>query len=162
VNATAITVRLNGRPVELVVTPEQSLLEALRVGAGATEVKRGCGEGVCGTCTVLLDSEPVNSCLIFAVQVDGSEVTTVRGLADEGELHPLQQGFLAHSAAQCGFCTPGMLLTATWFLARNPRASRDELRAAISGNLCRCTGYTKILDALEEYRDASAGAPRGD
>jgi carbon-monoxide dehydrogenase small subunit len=163
VSAGPITLRLNGRPAELLVTPEQTLLEALRVGVGATEVKRGCGEGVCGTCTVLLDGEPVNSCLIFAVQADGAEVTTVRGLpADAEGLHPLQAGFLAHSAAQCGFCTPGMLLTATWFLEHHPGATRAELRDAISGNLCRCTGYTKILDALEEYRDARAEGVRGD
>jgi carbon-monoxide dehydrogenase small subunit len=162
VSAGPITLRLNGRPAELLVTPEQTLLEALRVGAGATEVKRGCGEGVCGTCTVLLDGEPVSSCLVFAVQADGAEVTTVRGLAGDDELHPLQQGFLAHAAAQCGFCTPGMLLTATWFLERNPEASRAELRAALAGNLCRCTGYTKILDAVEEYRDARAEVGGGD
>jgi len=158
-----ITLRLNGRETPLTVSAEQSLADALRTGAGATEVKRGCGEGVCGTCTVLLDGEPVNSCLVFAVQVDGADVTTVRGLSADGEeLHPLQAGFLAHSAAQCGFCTPGMLLTATWYLEHDPDASRAELREAISGNLCRCTGYTKILDALEEYRDARAEARGGD
>jgi carbon-monoxide dehydrogenase small subunit len=158
-----VTLLLNGRETALTVAPEQSLADALRAGAGATEVKRGCGEGVCGTCTVLLDGEPVNSCLIFAVQADGAEVTTVRGLpADAEGLHPLQAGFLAHSAAQCGFCTPGMLLTATWFLEQHPGATRAHLRDAISGNLCRCTGYTKILDALEEYRDARAEGVRGD
>jgi carbon-monoxide dehydrogenase small subunit len=124
-------------------------------------VKRGCGEGVCGTCTVLLDGEPVSSCLVFAVQADGAAVTTVRALADGEELHPLQEAFLAHAAAQCGFCTPGMLLTATWYLDRHPRASREELREALSGNLCRCTGYTGILDALEAYRDGLPEAAGG-
>jgi aerobic carbon-monoxide dehydrogenase small subunit len=143
--------------------PDATLLDVLRDELGLTGTKYGCGEGECGACTVLLDGEPVNSCLVFAVQVDGADVTTVRGLSADGEeLHPLQAGFLAHSAAQCGFCTPGMLLTATWYLEHDPDASRAELREAISGNLCRCTGYTKILDALEEYRDARAEARGGD
>jgi carbon-monoxide dehydrogenase small subunit len=145
--------QLNGRPVEVWVSPEQSLLEVLRTEAGATDVKLGCGEGVCGTCTVLLDGEPVNACLMFAVQAEGASVTTVRGLGDERELHPLQQSFLRHGGAQCGFCTPGMILTAYWYLDQNPDATREELRTALAGNMCRCTGYTKILDALEAYRD---------
>jgi carbon-monoxide dehydrogenase small subunit len=153
---TTVGLQLNGRPVELSVAPGDTLLDALRVAAGATEVKRGCGEGVCGTCTVLLDGEPVSSCLVFAVQADGAAVTTVRALAHGEELHPLQEAFLAYGAAQCGFCTPGMLLTATWHLERNPGASREELREALSGNLCRCTGYAAILDAVEAYRDGSA------
>ncbi len=148
-----ISVRINGHLVEVTVEPNMSLLELLRTQAGAPEVKLGCGEGVCGTCTVLLDGEPVNSCLLFAVQVDGHEVTTVRGLADDGELHPLQRSFLEHAGSQCGFCTPGMLLTAKWYLDGHPAAGREELRAALAGNLCRCTGYTKILDAVEAYRD---------
>jgi carbon-monoxide dehydrogenase small subunit len=150
---TTIALHLNGRPVELDVAPGITLLELLRGPGGATEVKLGCGEGVCGCCTVLFDGEPVNACLMLAAQADGAAVTTVRGLAGDRDLHPLQEAFLAHGAAQCGFCTPGMLLTAVWFLERNPGASREQLRTAISGNLCRCTGYTKILDALEAYRD---------
>ncbi len=149
-----IALEVNGRPVSATVDPNMSLLELLRTEAGGLEVKLGCGEGVCGTCTVLLDGEPVNSCLTFAVQVDGRAVTTVRGLAAEGELHPLQEAFLTHAGSQCGFCTPGMLLTAKWYLDRHPRADREELRSALSGNFCRCTGYTKILDAIEAYRDA--------
>ena len=149
-----ISLQVNGRPVEAVVEPNMSLLELLRTQAGASEVKLGCGEGVCGTCTVLLAGEPVNSCLVFAVQAEGHEVTTVRGLAGEGEeLHPLQGSFLEHAGSQCGFCTPGMLLTAKWYLDGHPAAGREELRAALAGNLCRCTGYTKILDAVEAYRD---------
>jgi carbon-monoxide dehydrogenase small subunit len=156
-----VALQLNGRPVELSVAPGDTLLDALRVAGGATEVKRGCGEGVCGTCTVLLDGEPVSSCLVFAVQADGATVTTVRALAQADALHPLQEAFLDHAAAQCGFCTPGMLLTATWHLERNPAATREELREALSGNLCRCTGYTAILDAIEAYRDGHAEANGG-
>ena len=149
-----ISLLLNGHPVQAVVEPNMSLLELLRTEAGAPEVKLGCGEGVCGTCTVLLDGEPVSSCLVFAVQAEGHEVTTVRGLAAGGEdLHPLQRSFLEHAGSQCGFCTPGMLLTAKWYLDGHPAAGREELRAALAGNLCRCTGYTKILDAVEAYRD---------
>jgi aerobic carbon-monoxide dehydrogenase small subunit len=157
-----IDVRINGRPTTLVVSPNLSLLELLRTEAGSPEVKLGCGEGVCGTCTVLLDGEPVNSCLVFAVQADGCEITTVRGLAADGDLHDLQQAFLDHAGAQCGFCTPGMLLTVKWYLDRHPAADREELRAAIAGNLCRCTGYTKILDAVEAYRDLRRAADDGD
>jgi carbon-monoxide dehydrogenase small subunit len=153
-----ITLTVNGRDLEAWVTANQALLEVLRVQAGATEVKLGCGEGVCGTCAVLLDGEPVNACLMFAVQADGAAVTTVRGLAAEGELHPLQRSFLEHAGSQCGFCTPGMILTAHWYLEHHPDADREAIRAALAGNLCRCTGYTKILDAVEAYRDAPAGA----
>ena len=149
-----VSIEINGRPAEVWVEPNLSLLELLRDEGAATEVKLGCGEGVCGTCTVLLDGDPVNSCLMFAVQADGSKITTVRGLAPAGELHPLQQSFLDHAGSQCGFCTPGMVVTSKWYLDRHPRADRQELRQALSGNLCRCTGYTKILDALEAYRDS--------
>jgi aerobic-type carbon monoxide dehydrogenase small subunit (CoxS/CutS family) len=157
-----ISVTINGRPTELAVSPNLSLLELLRTEAGAPEVKLGCGEGVCGTCTVLLDGEPVNACLMFAVQADGCEITTVRGLATDGELHLLQQAFLDHAGSQCGFCTPGMILTAKWYLDRHPDADREELRRALAGNLCRCTGYTKILDAVEAYRDLRPRDGHGD
>jgi carbon-monoxide dehydrogenase small subunit len=156
-----ISLIVNGRERELWVDAQQSLLEVLRTEAGATEVKLGCGEGVCGTCAVLLDGEPVNACLVFAVQADGAALTTVRGLAPEGELHPLQKAFLEHAGSQCGFCTPGMILTAHWYVERNPGAGREEIRAALAGNLCRCTGYTKILDAVEAYRDACQEAHVG-
>jgi carbon-monoxide dehydrogenase small subunit len=134
----------------------------LRDDAGCPEVKLGCGEGVCGTCTVLLDGEPVNACLVFAVQTNGCEITTVRGLAGDGELHDLQNAFLDHAGSQCGFCTPGMLLVTKWYLDRHPEADREQLRHAIAGNLCRCTGYTKILDALEAYRDLRLEDGHGD
>jgi carbon-monoxide dehydrogenase small subunit len=157
-----INVTINGRPTELGVNSNLSLLEMLRTEAGCPEVKLGCGEGICGTCTVLLDGEPVNSCLVFAVQADGCEITTVRGLAADGELHGLQQTFIDHAGSQCGFCTPGMLLVSKWYLDRHPAADREELRHAIAGNLCRCTGYTKILDAIEAYRDRRPTSADGD
>jgi carbon-monoxide dehydrogenase small subunit len=157
-----INVTINGRPTELGVSSNLSLLELLRAEAGCPEVKLGCGEGVCGTCTVLLDGEPVNACLVFAVQADGCEITTVRGLAADGELHDLQNAFIEHAGSQCGFCTPGMLLVSKWYLDRHPAADREELRHAIAGNLCRCTGYTKILDAIEAYRDLGLKDADGD
>jgi len=157
-----VSLELNGRRTEAWVAMNETLLDVLRTQLGATEVKMGCGEGVCGTCTVLLDGEPVNACLLFAIQTDGASVTTVRGLAPPAELHPLQEILLEHGGAQCGFCTPGMILTAHWYLERHPTANRDEIRAALSGNLCRCTGYTKIIDAVEAYRDTSmSGAKDG-
>jgi carbon-monoxide dehydrogenase small subunit len=134
------------------VAAHQSLTEVLRTEAGATDVKYGCGEGVCGTCCVLLNGEPVNSCLVFAVQADGATIATLNGLVDDdGGLHPLQEAFLAHGAAQCGFCTGGMVLTAKWLLERDGSLDREQVRAGLSGNLCRCTGYTKILDAVMDY-----------
>ena len=156
-----IRLEVNGRTVHADVSMNQSLTEVLRTDAGATDVKYGCGEGVCGTCCVLLDGEPVNSCLVFAVQAAGSSITTLNGLvADDGGLHPLQEAFLAHGAAQCGFCTPGMVLTARWLLERDGALDREALRAGLSGNLRRCTGYTKILDAVEDY--ARGTVPSGD
>ncbi len=140
---------LNGRPVDMWVAPHETLLAVLRDTLGATEVKYGCGEGVCGTCTILLDGAPINACLILAVQVRGRAVTTVKGLGAGGDLHPLQRAFVAREAAQCGFCTPGMLLVAYAFVRDHPRPTRDEIRAALAGNLCRCTGYTRIVDAIE-------------
>ena len=162
-----IAFTLNGERREVRAAAHETLLQVLRDSLGAIEVKDGCGEGVCGTCTVLLDGEPVSSCLLLAARVAGRAVTTVRGLAPVGSLHPLQEAFVAHGAAQCGFCTPGMILTAHAFLqaarAAHRLPSRDEIRRAIAGNLCRCTGYVKIVDAIEA---ASTGdlppAPRRD
>jgi carbon-monoxide dehydrogenase small subunit len=144
-----IAFTLNGERREVRVAGHQTLLDLLRDDLGAVEVKEGCGEGVCGTCTVLLDGEPVSSCLVLAARAAGRQVMTVRGLAPAGSLHPLQEAFVAHGAAQCGFCTPGMILTAHAFLQDHRRPTRDEIRRAIAGNLCRCTGYTKIVDAIE-------------
>ena len=145
-----ITLTINGRPRDVDVEPHRTLLEVLRDTLGIFDAKEGCNEGVCGACTVLLDGQPVSSCLVLAVGTRGRPITTVRGLDDDG-LHPLQEAFLKHGAVQCGFCTPGMLLTALAFLERNPRADRDAIRTALEGNLCRCTGYTKIIDAIEDY-----------
>jgi aerobic carbon-monoxide dehydrogenase small subunit len=146
---------INGRARELEVEPHRTLLEVLRDTLGNFDAKEGCGEGVCGACTVLLDGRPVSSCLVLAVATRGRAITTVRGLARDGDLHPLQEAFVRHGAVQCGFCTPGMLLTALAFLGSEPRPDRDAIRAALAGNLCRCTGYAKIIDAIEEY----AGGP---
>lgn len=122
------------------------------------DVKEGCGEGVCGTCTVLLDGRPVSSCLVLAPRVEGAQVTTLAGLSRGGQPDPLQEAFVRHGAVQCGFCTPGMVLTAYAYLQEHPAATRDELRRALAGNLCRCTGYVKILDAVEAYaREVSRG-----
>lgn len=148
---------LNGHPVEVWASPHETLLAVLRDTVGATEVKYGCGEGVCGTCTVLLDGAPINACLLLGLQAHGRTVTTVRGLGGGG-LHPLQQAFVDHEAAQCGFCTPGMLLVAYAFLREHPAPTRGQIRAALAGNLCRCTGYTRIVDAVESCA-AAAGAP---
>jgi aerobic carbon-monoxide dehydrogenase small subunit len=148
---------INGRARETDVPPSQTLLEVLRDTLGIFDVKEGCGEGVCGACTVLLDGRPASSCLVLAVSVRGRPIVTVGGLARDGALHPLQDAFLRHGAVQCGFCTPGMLLTGLAFLERRPDADREAIRAALDGNLCRCTGYAKILDALEDYTRTATG-----
>jgi aerobic-type carbon monoxide dehydrogenase small subunit (CoxS/CutS family) len=150
---------LNGRLREVEVRANQTLLELLRDTLGIFDVKEGCDEGVCGACTVLLDGRPVSSCLLLAPSVRGRRVTTVRGLERGAGLHPLQEAFLKHGAVQCGFCTPGMLLTALAFLERHPAVTLEEIRTALEGNLCRCTGYAKIVDAVEAYArgDANGG-----
>lgn len=154
--ATMLRLRINGRNYDLAAHPAERLVEVLRHQAGITSVKEGCGTGQCGTCTVLLDGRPVVSCLIFAGEAVGREITTVEGLSRNGEMHPLQQAFLAHGAVQCGFCTPGMLLAAKALLDENARPSEEEIRRALVGNLCRCTGYRKIIDAIQSV----AGVPR--
>jgi carbon-monoxide dehydrogenase small subunit len=143
-----IEMTVNGDPVSVSVPAHYSLLEALRYGLRLTGSKQGCDKGDCGACTVLLDGLPVLACITPAPEAEGRAVTTVEGLAAPGALHPLQQKFEELGAAQCGFCTPGILMSAAALLQRNPRPTRDEIRAALSGNLCRCTGYTKILDAV--------------
>jgi len=152
-----IVLDVNGQDHETWVLPSQTLLDVLHDELGLADVRYGCGEGVCGTCTVLLDGEPVSGCLTLAVQAEGHRVITLRGLMGPGDaLHPLQECFLRRGAAQCGFCTPGMVLTALDAIKRLGRPTRDEIRDALVGNLCRCTGYTKILDAIEEYADLAA------
>ena len=144
---------INGSRLQVDVKPEETLLEVLHDRMGLSDVRYGCGEGVCGTCTVLLDGEPVSACLLLAVQAAGHEITTLRGLdgsAADG-LHPLQRTMLQLGGSQCGFCTPGVILTALSLGRRNPSATRDEIRHELVGNLCRCTGYTKIIDAIDTY-----------
>jgi len=143
-----IKLRVNGQEREIMVEPRQTLLDALRYDLGLTGTKEGCGDGNCGSCTVLIKGEAVNSCLVFAIEVDGQEITTIEGLYQEGKLHPLQQAFIDEGAVQCGFCIPGMILMAKAFLDSNPHPTEVEVRKAIAGNLCRCTGYDKIVRAI--------------
>ena len=143
-----IKLRVNGQGREIMVEPRQTLLDALRYDLGLTGTKEGCGDGNCGSCTVLLDGQAINSCLVFAVEVDGQEITTIEGLYQVGKLHPLQQAFIDEGAVQCGFCIPGVILMAKAFLDSNPHPTEVEVRQAIAGNLCRCTGYDKIVRAI--------------
>jgi carbon-monoxide dehydrogenase small subunit len=138
---------VNGEQFNVEVHPNETLLEVLR-RLGFKSVKHGCGTGNCGACTVLLDGRAVASCIMLGVQVDGSSILTVEGLADDGRLHPVQQAFVDAGAPQCGFCTPGMILTAVGFLTTNPEPTREDIREAISGNICRCSGYVKVIDAV--------------
>lgn len=143
-----IDVRVNGTARAFEAPPMRRLLDVLREDLGLTGTKEGCGEGECGACSVILDGEVINSCLVPACQVNGSVILTVEGLARDGRLDPLQQAFLECGGAQCGICTPGMLIAARALLDRNAGPTRDEIKEAIAGNLCRCTGYVKIIDAI--------------
>jgi aerobic carbon-monoxide dehydrogenase small subunit len=154
-----VVLNVNGREHALTVSPSDSLLDVLHDDLGLSDVRYGCGEGVCGTCTVLVDGEPHSACLSFAVQMEGVEITTVTGLmGDDGSMHALQERFLAAGGLQCGFCTPGMILTAYQLVERLGRPTREEVRYELVGNLCRCTGYTKVLDAVEDYVAARTAA----
>jgi carbon-monoxide dehydrogenase small subunit len=154
-----VTLTVNGRSHALRLEPRRTLLDAIREECGLTGTHMGCEHGVCGACTVLLDGAPVRSCLIFAVQAEGSRVRTVEGLAKGDELQPLQRAFIAHHGVQCGFCTPGFLMLATGILEREPDIGDEELLEVLSSNLCRCTGYQGIVAAvraaLAELREAS-------
>lgn len=145
-----IAITINGRRVEADVEPRQLLAQFIRETAGLTGTHIGCDTTSCGVCTVLLDSVPIKSCTLFAVQADGRSVSTVEGMAAAGEMHPLQQAFWDCHGLQCGFCTPGMLMTGVALLARNPDPTEDEIRHAISGNLCRCTGYQNIIKSVQQ------------
>jgi carbon-monoxide dehydrogenase small subunit len=144
-----ISLTVNGSPREIAVQPNRTLLDVLRYDLGLTGTKRGCNIGDCGACTVLLDGLPVFSCLVLAMEADGHEVQTIEGVSDGPELHPIQQAFVEQGAIQCGFCTPGMVLNAQALLNGNPDPSEAEIRRALSGNLCRCTGYQKIVEAVQ-------------
>jgi aerobic-type carbon monoxide dehydrogenase small subunit (CoxS/CutS family) len=144
-----LTLSVNGEERQLFVPVHKTLLEVLREDLELTGTKHGCELGECGTCTVLVDGEPVLSCLVLPVECQGRQIKTVEGMASGSQLHPLQQAFAELGAAQCGYCTPGILLTAEALLDDTPNPTRDQIREALAGNLCRCTGYTKILDAVE-------------
>lgn len=139
---------LNGERVEIAIKPSAILLDVLRDQLGLTGAKEACGEGECGACTVLLDGKAVNSCLIPAMKAMNKEVLTIEGLAKDNKLHPIQQAFIEHGAVQCGFCTPGMILAAKALLDQNPNPTEKEVKIGLSGNLCRCTGYVKIVEAV--------------
>ena len=141
--------QVNGHPVEIATKPSRTLLSVLRDDLKLKGAKEACGQGDCGACVVLLDGEAVNSCLVLVAQAEGTELMTVEGLEENGELHPLQQNFIDKWAFQCGYCTAGMLMSAYALLLKNPDPAREEIRAGISGNLCRCTGYHEITEAIE-------------
>jgi len=155
----ALNIEINGRKQALEIEPNALLLDVLRLGVGLTGTKEGCGEGVCGSCTVMVDGELVRSCLTLAMQLEGKSVTTIEGISNGSELHPIQRRFLEHGAVQCGFCSPGLIVTAKALLSSNPDPSEAEVRDAIRGNFCRCTGYVKIIEAIlaaaKELRSAA-------
>jgi carbon-monoxide dehydrogenase small subunit len=153
---------LNGNPVEVLAKPQQTLLELLRDNLGLTSPKCGCNHGDCGSCTVILDGKAVKSCLVLALTVEGKKVVTADGLVQGNTLHPIQQAFLDYGAPQCGFCTPGMVMAATAFLLSNPDPDAEEIKDTLSGNLCRCAGYEKYVDALLAVSKGEFGTiPKG-
>ncbi len=148
-NLVPLKMVLNGKPVEVKVDPTWTLLYVLREELKLTGTKKGCEKGDCGACTILLEGNPVNSCLVLALQAEGKKIETIEGLGQAEALHPLQKSFIANGAVQCGFCTPGMLLSAAALLKKKPNPTEKDIRRAISGNLCRCTGYAKIVKAIQ-------------
>ncbi len=145
-----INLTINGMEHEISVSPNQTLLDLLRYDLGLTGTKKGCDLGDCGSCTVIVDGKPVSSCLVLAVQANGKDILTIEGMETEEDLHPIQQSFIDHGAIQCGFCTPGMILSGKALLDQNPNPDESDIRIAISGNLCRCTGYQKIVEAIKD------------
>jgi carbon-monoxide dehydrogenase small subunit len=144
----SVTLTVNGEEYKVTLAPYHTLCDVLRDKLGFTEVKKGCGKGECGACTVLVDGKAVNSCLMLAAKADGKQITTIKGLSKDDKLHPLQEKFIEYGAIQCGYCTPGMIIAAKALLDSNPQPSEQEVREAISGNLCRCTGYQQIVEAI--------------
>src|SRR5687767_4544322 len=147
-NKSEVSFKVNGKPHRVEVFPMARLLDVLRAELQLTGTKEGCGEGECGACSVIVDGRIVNSCLVPVGQVDGSDITTIEGVANAAELHAVQQAFIDHGGAQCGICTPGMVLAAVDLLERNPRPTEADIRTALAGNLCRCTGYMKIFESV--------------
>ena len=143
-----LALKVNGKLHSLMVDPNRTLLEVLREDLGLTGAKEACDSGGCGACTVLIDGRPVYSCLVLAVDCEGKDILTIEGLASDGHLHPIQEAFIDHGALQCGFCTSGMILSAKALLDENPRPTEEDVRKAIAGNICRCTGYVKIVEAI--------------
>lgn len=152
-----VKLQVNGDSVVVTVLPHETLLETLRDRLELTGTKEGCGLGACGTCTVLLDGTPTRSCIVLTAELQGAEVVTIEGLADGNELHPLQESFMDNGAVQCGFCTPGMIMTAKGLLDRNLQPTREDIVRSVSSNLCRCTGYKKIVEAVEAASSSAAG-----
>lgn len=144
-----IDIKVNGETYEIAVDPRETLLDAIRDDIGLTGTKKGCDMGQCGTCTVIFDGKAVNSCLVLAVEAKGKDILTIEGLAKGTKLHPIQEAFINHGAIQCGFCTPGMIMSAKALLDENPNPTEEEVKKAVAGNLCRCTGYIKILEAIQ-------------
>jgi carbon-monoxide dehydrogenase small subunit len=147
---------VNEEPYEVLIKPSETLMHVLREKLGLTGAKHGCDTGKCGACTVLIDGKLVRSCLTFAISVQNREITTIEGLVKNGDLHPIQKAFINHGAVQCGFCTPGMILLTKAFLEENPRPTEDEIRKALSANICRCTGYVKIIEAIQAVSEEMA------
>ncbi len=150
---------VNRDPYEVMVKPSETLLYILREKLGLTGAKHGCDTGKCGSCTILIDGKPIRSCLTLAISARDREITTIEGIAEGEELHPLQQAFIEHGALQCGFCTPGMIMFTKSFLEENPEPQEEEIRKALSGNICRCTGYVKIIEAIQAAAKEMAKTP---
>jgi aerobic-type carbon monoxide dehydrogenase small subunit (CoxS/CutS family) len=153
-NTYPLSMIVNGRERTVVIEADELLVDVLRDRLGLIGTKIGCNEGECGACTIIMDGEPVLSCLVPALRAQGANITTIEGLSDGEKLHPLQQAFVEHGAVQCGYCIPGFILSAKALLDRNPHPTRDEIKEAIAGNICRCTGYVKIIEAIEAVANA--------
>lgn len=153
-----VTFTINGELVELDVQPNRTMLSVIRDELHLTGTKLGCGAGECGACTIIVDGKPINACLVLAPEMDGMDIRTIEGVADhDGNLSPLQTAFVEHAALQCGFCTPGFVMSATALLEENPTPTREEIKHAIAGNLCRCTGYIRIVEAIEAVANQNKG-----